>query len=833
MTKDREQLESVRYSKLLQRLTTRDQLLKFVSSIETTHRQLEQELNQYIDTRSHILESRKLELARTELSTSLNTSSDLVSLLGEAGTHAMEITARVRVLDIERERVRETLEYVTDVKQLRNLILATHQAIEVRDYTVAAGNLNQIISKLRLEGQFIDAVVPSTDVPETPNVVVNRWVKELTEVFTREFIKASEARDVENLTFFFRLFPLLGKASVGLDCYSKFICDIISSQSRLIINNQQSQQQQDKMGFFPLALTRLLEIISKMINQHAPIITKYYGSQYMIDIIEKVEKETDSQAGLIADTFCDHRSIERTLKEIDNYKFQPITNQIIATSKTTAGSNSGSQPNSSRPSMDGGSQPRSSEDYGVAMAQINDLLLELSNFCKYWGMYCKFVAVKWNEYLHLEVKDEEGLRLPPPIVNSKFSVKLQSKITPALERFLEFFMKKSLNQSFTMEELPKLNPFILAPVSKQQQAMSPESAPASSIAEDLTLILTSVFKLAIESAQPLTLSKTITMLKRLIKEDYLLVIVKRLKELYPRQGTALSPINVSTQPLLTTNSNLNKQSTMNSFFQRGASALTELTKGDDEERLHYFLLYLNTLSVSGGYFDKIVSFNCQLINAHFTFGTDAKKLNNNLIISFEENLKEEFSMVVRDHLNILFNQCFKAKLQSLVSDFFRHDSSDTNSSSIGGAGSATADMKPYLISSFSDHDSSSSSSSLSISNFMRQWTAIITPYLKVLDSKNYDALLSLIISHISLLLEMKIWSLDQNINELGAIKLEREISLMISELTKGRYHLRENFIKVTQIIMILGLGDDEDELELNWVLTPMERSKARRLRVDR
>ncbi|GME68779.1 unnamed protein product [[Candida] boidinii] len=78
--------------------------------------------------------------------------------------------------------------------------------------------------------------------------------------------------------------------------------------------------------------------------------------------------------------------------------------------------------------------------------------------------------------------------------------------------------------------------------------------------------------------------------------------------------------------------------------------------------------------------------------------------------------------------------------------------------------------------------------------------------------------------------------MDRKINELGASILDRNISIMISEITKIDYSLRNKFIRVTQIVMLMGLDDDEDIddfSDIDWALTPTERNKARNLRIDR
>ena len=85
-------------------------------------------------------------------------------------------------------------------------------------------------------------------------------------------------------------------------------------------------------------------------------------------------------------------------------------------------------------------------------------------------------------------------------------------------------------------------------------------------------------------------------------------------------------------------------------------------------------------------------------------------------------------------------------------------------------------------------------------------------------------------------LESKIWKMNGNCNELGAASLERDVSLLIIEITRFDYTLRESFVRVTQIIMLMGLDDDEDidDLQdLDWALTPSERVRARNLRLDR
>jgi len=789
MSEFKRQDESIRYEKLLNRITNSTQLEKFIKAIEKTESQLQEDLDHFIDTRTHVKEERKLELARTELSTSLNSSSDLVDLLSNAGSLASKITARVRLLDAERSRVKETTDYVSNVKELKRLTLAANSALESGDWESAAKAIG-IIRSLPIEGEFIDNVVPSTDVPDAPKITVEKWIEDLSELFTKEFNKAADSKDVEKLTKFFSLFPLIGKSHIGLDCYSKFICNIIASQSRMIITNQ---SQQDKFGFYPAALMKLLEIISSMINQHSNIIAKYYGISHMAGIIERVEREADSQAGLISDTFYDQRNIARIIDEVQSYKFPILSNYVNG---APSNSRSSTPP---RSSMDGnnagnaGVPGRMSED-GLSVVEIGDVTSEFSTFLNYWSLYCRFVAVKWNEYQNIK---QEELKLPKPILESKFSKKIQSKLLPSFEVLITFYIRRSLEQAFQIEEFPDLNPSIIS-----KKLIAPENAPVSSVIEDLILVLNTSLKQAIETGQPVTVKNIITNIRKILDNDYLLTIYKRLREFQPRAGTVLAPTHTQT---IQSHTQPPRSNTMGSIFSRGANALNHIASGD-ETRLHTFIILLNTVNLGAVYFDKIIQQNINIISKNHPFGTDSDKLKK-IIQGLNDDFTKKSNDTVDEYIGILFNQVFKNKLKILLTDCFKDSD--------------------YLISSYDEEENTV------VQRFVTQWNLLIAPYFKTLDSLIFDKFLFTIVSTLSNLLERKIWSLDGNVNELGSIKLERDFSGMIGEITRARYNLRDKFLRVTQIIMILGFDDEDDEVDLNWVLTPSERQRARNLRVDK
>lgn len=793
-----------KFERLLNKISNSGQLNKFVKTIETAESQLISDLDKFVESRNHAQESKRLELSRIELSSTLTSSSNLVDVVSNAGSLASKISARVKFLDTERSIVKDTTEYVRNVKDLKSLILATNASLEQRNWESASESISKIL-KLPIEGEFIDIVVPSTDVPDSPKTTVEKWIDELTIFFTNEFNKAADNKDVKTLTRFFALFPKIGKNSIGIDCYSKFICNIISTQSRTIMIQN---SQQDKIGFYPAALMKLLEIVSTMLNQHSKIIQEYYGLNEMSGILETVEREVDSQAGLITDTFYDERKIARTLDEIQSYKFRIYNNinqQLGPSSSTTS-----TAPNSTRnsPSPRGSteldSQQRnfnSIDDIAsLSVIEVSNLISEFSSILNYWSMYCRFIAIKWNEYNHIEQQKE--LKLPKPLLESLFIKKIQSKFLPSFEILIIFFIKKSIEQAYLTEELPDLNPILKSP-----KVVEPENPPVSSIIEDLFLVINSSINQLILTGQPICVKNIANSLKKIFDNDFFQIIIKRLNSSQPKYGSILNIIQKEDSNKLGSNQVQSNNTVVSNFLSRGASAINQITSNNDDIKFHWFLVYLNSLSVGKSYFDKIVSKNIESLNLNFQFGNDSNKLKE-IIENLNKYYQSKSDEIVEENLTNLFNQVIKNKLKILLTDCFKESN--------------------YLISFYNDEENNEFNR-----KFNQRWSNLIKSYYKILDKSLFNKFIEIIILTLSNLLEKKLWSLNGLINELGSIKLEKEFSGIIMEVTKYRYNLRDKFLRVTQIIMILGFDDEDDEIEMNWILTATERQKARNLRVDR
>lgn len=104
----------------------------------------------------------------------------------------------------------------------------------MKDYETAASYVNRVsaLDKKILEGEFAENSVPSSEYPDIPTKTLCDAKENLFFVFSREFEAAVYNRDQENISRFFKLFPLIGKETEGLDKYSKFVCGIIAGKSQ-------------------------------------------------------------------------------------------------------------------------------------------------------------------------------------------------------------------------------------------------------------------------------------------------------------------------------------------------------------------------------------------------------------------------------------------------------------------------------------------------------------------------------------------------------------------------------------------------------------------------
>lgn len=832
-----------KYSFFLQKLSTASQVDKLSQLIKREQIEQLQSLENFIQNSQakHNSSIRRLELQRADLTSTLSHYHATLSTISDSNVIAKTINNDIMTIDREDKLINKTLQFVSQTKILKQNISIINSALESKNYMLAAKSIQEIRSLPReiIESEFAKKTVPSSEIPEEPSILLDNWCKQFTSLLRTNFLEAAKSQDVQQLTMMFKMFPMVGQKNLGLDVYSKYVCDIIAEESRKIMTSEAK-----KNGVFGQALFHLFGIVSTIINDHSKVISSCYGTTYMIHVMEKVEKEADLQGGLVLDMFTESRKIERIVKEINEW-FK--TREYQYNNRTNDDANNADDNDDEYDSGDSANE--NEKDGSISIIGSNDLsslVNEFSEMLKTWSMYARFFSVRWYEFS--DVNDMESLVPPPPILESQFALKLQKEnILTNFETLLLYSLNKSFTKSLSLEELPSLNDLIsLKPVKHNDLS----SYPISSILEDFSLLIRENLILSVNTGQIQVFSHFLDQLAKFYQNEFL---VRFMQSKFKFLQTKLTSSSSLKKYVPTVNGQSNPNSNVNSraisptvaesyastklsqlgFNFRGAAAnaLTNIQTNlqsvvSDEESvlsLHHFLIYANTLSLSTSFVHRLLTIeileeNPKLLHDNFPFSDNALQLTSK-VKACEELICKQTSRLQTWLVKFLFENNVMKKVRAMTTNILVNGNENC------------------YVSGADDFESLSS-----MNEFVAKWKSMMIPFQNVLYEDVYTGLLTLVVDYIVKILEQRIWALK--VNELGATKLDRELSLLIKTVCALNYTLREKFTKLTQIVLILGFDDDNFDVStadikeeivssMKWVLSPQERIAARALKVDK
>lgn len=794
------------------------ELVKIVADIDEEMATLDGKLTQFVvsSSRKHTQELATIDLNRAKLSGAIAQSSELTSVFLGANDLGHALTAKIRTLDHEIGNVDRTLKFVLDIQLLKLTINKINYAIEKHEWEEAAHGIHTINHKLDADlvaGKFALAAVPLSELPELPIPTIEKWVHQLKLEFERLFHDAAKRRSVPEISRYFQLFPLIDQEELGLSCYSKFICSVIADTSRALVSSV--SQNEARPGSYSSVASSLFESVSKMLSQHTPLIRRHYEETHpeaITFVVTRVQREIDTQISIIADSFYDANRLDKVLQDIQLHSFAELKRKIAET-------------------LPEEQQLELMDSDLVSVVEIGDLIHELGAILHHWSLYCKFVVVK---YFGQTTSQE----VPSLLVNSHFAKKVHQTYLPAFELLYKFYLRRSVEKALTIEELPSLEPYLLA----SSISRSPELAPISSVVEDVTLVFNNVLRSVLESGQASTVKAFASVSFQIILRDVIEgFIKKRLVDFQPRYNMGLTLISQHDILSGTASPSTSRAATpvpevRGGFFKGASSALgnvvgtgtamvSNASLGNiNNPKLMQYVVYLNTVAAGQEFLTQVVNNlvlkNLSYLTLNFPFGIDAEKVKNIIKSEFLERFISITSSMIKSAIVTFFNQLIKARISSMVADLLP-DSSDAN----------------YLV-----YNSAVLNDTTSMIKFKQSWEDTMRPFKQTLHrSLVYDKLLNLVVVNFVNMLERRLMTNLKTfkINELGGLKLDKDLSFIIALVCDEDYELREKFVRITQLVLLVSMDDEEYELStfggdedgVNWILTPLERKQIRRFRV--
>lgn len=344
--------------------------------------------------RDHAHELGRIDLLRAQIGVQTAATRTISGgLLSSASLTATRISGAVTKLDLEQARVKNTLEVVEQVADLKACILGVTGSMGApQDWETAAGYLNRAskIPKEIIDGAFAEQVVPTAEVPDPPGVTLAHAAESLRALFLREFEKAAQEGNGSKVTRFFKLFPLIGKPDDGLDVYGHYVCQGVASRARSNLNAGSGGHQRKEGFFYANAMTKLFEHVAQIIEHHGGLVERHYGVGRMVRVIERLQLEADMQGGIIIDTWSDERNIDRKLTNIRSYAFTFLVQSFLPSQPVRS-----STPRAISPARRGTpTEPQTSDDGSVDMKEVDGLLSEIALMLGRWSLYSSFIATK-------------------------------------------------------------------------------------------------------------------------------------------------------------------------------------------------------------------------------------------------------------------------------------------------------------------------------------------------------------------------------------------------------------------------------------------------------
>jgi len=395
------------------------------------------------------------------------------------------------------------------------------------------------------------------------------------------------------------------------------------------------------------------------------------------------------------------------------------------------------------------------------------------------------------------------LAMPPLLINSSLNKKISDRLISPFNIMTTFFFRRSVEKAFQLDEQPAgLSLNLNKPLSSNPPQIT-------SAVDDVMYIVKEVIHRSLTTSQRGVVASVVPTVARVLGSDFVGMIQRKMRdESYPKaaiQG-ALPPEHIIVAFLVL----INNLDVATDYVQRIVQSLVQASP---------------ELSASNGEGKGVPSTS---VTELYPFNHDAVFVTNALR-SLQHSFEAKTSELINDGIYVVFKNVMKPRLRPILADAFRDMDYSMTEQELEDLG-----RDPD-----GEDDTGSLSEDAVQQRFQRGWEALTKPIARILTDHNFDKLLSIIISYLSEILEKRIWGYYGRVNELGAVRLERDVAGIVSIVVKGgRYGLRDIFSRCTQICLVMNMEDDEwEELKAaqsgagndgsDWKIDGEERSRAK------
>ena len=391
---------------------------------------------------------------------------------------------------------------------------------------------------------------------------------------------------------------------------------------------------------------------------------------------------------------------------------------------------------------------------------------------------------------------------PSLIATSGLNRKITDKLVTPFNIMTTFYFRRSVEKAFQLDEQPSELSLNL------QKPLTSNPPFITSAVDDVLFIVNQVVDRSLATSQKAVISSVLPTLARVLGSDFIGMIQRKMRdESYPK-----APMQGIAPP---------------------------------EQIIIAFLVLLNNLDVAIDYVKRIVrsrvesndetspsnsgqSASSTALTTLFPLSHDSAFVATALR-SLQNTFECKSLELINDGVHVIFKNVMKPRLRPVLADAFRDIDYQMSKEELEELrrDTETDDHEINLQGKAVPH------------HFERGWDLLTKPVIRLLTSRNYEKLLVAMSTYLGEVLEKRIWSYFGRLEDLGAVRLERDITSIAGIVVRGgRYSLRDAFSRCIQICLVMNMENEEWEEfqaapleirdgELEWKITHEERTRAR------
>ncbi|KAF8564255.1 hypothetical protein P879_08246 [Paragonimus westermani] len=304
-----------------------DSLLDLTSVLRVSEELNADEISLEQNIKSISSKRTQIDMRLTDLSYSIpdfrliqSNSRNLSSMIGLASELALELSGKIRQLDLVKTRVMECVTKLDSIVNLKVSASEAEKALKQERFEEAARYINNF---LNTDKEVLELTTKlTTDTSARDSVLkLNTLREQLIAITEKRFDHSLHQNDRTTIERFGKIFPLIGKREEGLERFAVYLCALIAKQCNGLISLAELPDSRSgvAVNVHLDLLTQMFEFIAETVRDNQVYVETHYGPGSMFTIASAVQKQCDSLVERVLDRFRSQHHLSELTRMI-----QPI-----------------------------------------------------------------------------------------------------------------------------------------------------------------------------------------------------------------------------------------------------------------------------------------------------------------------------------------------------------------------------------------------------------------------------------------------------------------------------------------------------------------------------